>query len=133
MCFGLDAIRKAFIRAHDLPPLASPRAVATTGSFARVNINVRRLPLEPVMGAALPKPRPKNSGAYPASLADQKFIGNLEKSLSLLIADSLGVNVNESERERNGIIRGQFCASDEQSLFFEVPSASCSPGLHGRR
>jgi hypothetical protein len=35
--------------------------------------------------------------------------GNLEKSLSLPIADSLGVNVNESERERNGIIRGQFC------------------------
>src|SRR5262245_50718263 len=44
----------------------------------------------------------------------KKFVANtlsvnLEKSLSLPIADSLGVNVNESERERNGIIRGQFC------------------------
>jgi hypothetical protein len=51
----------------------------------------------------------------------EQIDGNLEKSLSLPIADSLGVNVNESERERNGIIRGQFCASDEEGLFFEVP------------
>jgi hypothetical protein len=29
--------------------------------------------------------------------------------LPLAIADSSGVNVNESERERSGIIRGQFC------------------------
>jgi ribosomal 50S subunit-associated protein YjgA (DUF615 family) len=35
--------------------------------------------------------------------------GNLEKLLSLPIADSLGANVNESERERSGIIRRQFC------------------------
>ena len=35
--------------------------------------------------------------------------GNLEKSLLLPIADSLGVNVSESERERSGIIRRQFC------------------------
>ena len=36
-------------------------------------------------------------------------IGHLEKLLSLAIADSPGVNVNESERERSGIIRRQFC------------------------
>jgi hypothetical protein len=35
--------------------------------------------------------------------------GHLEKLLSLAIADSPGVNVNESERERSGIIRRQFC------------------------
>src|SRR3977135_52401 len=35
--------------------------------------------------------------------------GNLEKLLPLPIADSLGANVNESERERSGIIRRQFC------------------------
>src|SRR5215467_8716781 len=34
--------------------------------------------------------------------------GHLEKLLPLAIADSSGVNVNESERERSGIIRGQF-------------------------
>jgi hypothetical protein len=43
------------------------------------------------------------------SVLVEKFYGNFEKSLSLPIADSLGVNVNESERKRNGIIRGQFC------------------------
>jgi hypothetical protein len=36
-------------------------------------------------------------------------LGHLEKLLSLAIADSPGVNVNESERERSGIIRRQFC------------------------
>ena len=35
--------------------------------------------------------------------------GHLEKLLSLAIADSTGVNENESERERSGIIRRQFC------------------------
>src|ERR1700716_1695054 len=39
----------------------------------------------------------------------QEAIGHLEKLLSLAIADSPGVNVNESERERSGIIRRQFC------------------------
>ena len=38
-----------------------------------------------------------------------KKIGDLEKLVSLPIADSLGVNVNESERERSGIICGPFC------------------------
>src|SRR6516225_12134229 len=37
-----------------------------------------------------------------------KSSGHLEKLLPLAIADSSGVNVNESERERSGIIRGQF-------------------------
>ena len=35
--------------------------------------------------------------------------GHLEKLLSLAIADGPGVNVNESEQERSGIICGQFC------------------------
>jgi hypothetical protein len=39
----------------------------------------------------------------------RKTVGHLEKLLSLAIADSPGVNVNESERERSGIIRRQFC------------------------
>jgi len=39
---------------------------------------------------------------------DGKTYGHLEKLLPLAIADSSGVNVNESERERSGIIRGQF-------------------------
>src|SRR6516162_7354942 len=38
----------------------------------------------------------------------EKTGGHLEKLLPLAIADSSGVNVNESERERSGIIRGQF-------------------------
>src|SRR4030081_3353213 len=37
------------------------------------------------------------------------YRGDLEKLVSLPIADSLGVNVNESERERSGIICRQFC------------------------
>jgi hypothetical protein len=37
------------------------------------------------------------------------MLGHLEKLLSLAIADSTGVNENESERERSGIIRRQFC------------------------
>jgi hypothetical protein len=37
------------------------------------------------------------------------IVGHLEKLLSLTIADSPGVNVTESERERSGIIRRQFC------------------------
>jgi primase-polymerase (primpol)-like protein len=50
---------------------------------------------------------------------NRKFtLGNLEKSLSLPIADSLGVNVNESERERNGIIRGQFCGVRQAGPIF---------------
>jgi hypothetical protein len=49
-----------------------------------------------------------DEGIY-ALWLDEGIYGNLEKSLSLPIADRLGVNVNESERERNGIIRGQFC------------------------
>jgi hypothetical protein len=40
---------------------------------------------------------------------NELIYGNLEKSLSLPIADSVGVNVNESERERTGIFRRQFC------------------------
>jgi hypothetical protein len=36
-------------------------------------------------------------------------VGHLEKLLSIPIACGPGVNVNESERERNGIICGQFC------------------------
>ena len=35
--------------------------------------------------------------------------GHLEKLLSLAIADSTGVNENELERERSGIIGRQFC------------------------
>ena len=35
--------------------------------------------------------------------------GYLEKLFSIPIACGRGVNVNESERERSGIICGQFC------------------------
>ena len=51
-----------------------------------------------------------NSWFDPGNAIDvQVSQGNLEKSLLLPIADSLGVNVSESERERSGIIRRQFC------------------------
>jgi hypothetical protein len=42
-------------------------------------------------------------------LSGQMTIGHLEKLLSPVIADGTGVNVNESERERSGIICRQFC------------------------
>jgi hypothetical protein len=44
--------------------------------------------------------------------------GHLEKLLSLAIADSPGVNVNESERERSGIIRRQFCGVRRAEAIF---------------
>jgi hypothetical protein len=44
--------------------------------------------------------------------------GHLEKLLSLTIADSTGVNVNESERERSGIIRTQFCGVRKVGAIF---------------
>src|SRR6516165_3965127 len=47
-------------------------------------------------------------GAAQFTETSQKTHGHLEKLLPLAIADSSGVNVNESERERSGIIRGQF-------------------------
>jgi hypothetical protein len=37
------------------------------------------------------------------------IVGHLEKLLSPVISDGTGVNVNESERERSGIICRQFC------------------------
>ena len=47
-------------------------------------------------------------GPFYAVLMRIQANGHLEKLLPLAIADSSGVNVNESERERSGIIRGQF-------------------------
>src|SRR5256886_14571117 len=44
--------------------------------------------------------------------------GNLEKLLSLPVADSLGVNVNESEREQSGIIPRQFCGARRVRAIF---------------
>src|SRR3977135_3661634 len=44
--------------------------------------------------------------------------GDLEKLVSLPIADSLGVNVNESERERSGIICRQFCGVRRVAAIF---------------
>jgi hypothetical protein len=44
--------------------------------------------------------------------------GHLEKLLSMPIADSPGVNVNESDRERNGIIRWQFCGAWQGAAIF---------------
>jgi uncharacterized protein with GYD domain len=49
-----------------------------------------------------------NSGSQREEGAAREAQGHLEKLLPLAIADSSGVNVNESERERSGIIRGQF-------------------------
>jgi hypothetical protein len=46
---------------------------------------------------------------------------SVEKLLSLATADGPGVNVNESERERSGIICGNFVASSDEGQFFEVP------------
>ena len=47
--------------------------------------------------------------------------GHLEKLISVPIADPSGVNVYESERERNRIIEGNFVVRDWWELFFEVP------------
>jgi hypothetical protein len=52
------------------------------------------------------------------ALDAQTLLGHLEKLLSLPIADSPGVNVNESERERNGIIRRQFCGGRQLRAIF---------------
>jgi hypothetical protein len=41
--------------------------------------------------------------------SNEQMIGHLEKLLSLPIACGRGVNINESERERSGIICRQFC------------------------
>jgi hypothetical protein len=47
--------------------------------------------------------------------------GHLEKLLSLPIADSPGVNVNESDREEAESFAGNFVAPGKEGLFFEVP------------
>jgi hypothetical protein len=49
------------------------------------------------------------AGVDLASRHDGDAAEHLEKLLSLATADGPGVNVNESERERSGIICGQFC------------------------
>jgi hypothetical protein len=46
---------------------------------------------------------------------------DLEKLLLMPLARGPGMNVNESERERSGIICRHFCGVDERRLFFEVP------------
>src|SRR5205823_498095 len=51
--------------------------------------------------------------------------GHLEKLLSLPIADSPGVNVNESGRERNGIIRRQFCGGRQLRAIFRGALQTC--------
>ena len=43
--------------------------------------------------------------------ADYHSLGHLEKLLSIPIACDPGVNVNQSERERSGIICRQFCGA----------------------
>jgi hypothetical protein len=48
--------------------------------------------------------------------------GHLEKLLSRPIACCSGVNVYESEREQTESFAGNFAASKQQRLFFEVPS-----------
>ena len=59
-------------------------------------------------------------------------LGHLKNCFRCQSRTARGVNVNESERERNGIIRRQFCgASGNERLFFEVPiilaRKFCSP------
>jgi hypothetical protein len=48
-------------------------------------------------------------------------MGHLEKLISVPIADPSGVNVCESEREQNRIVRGNFVVPDWGELFFGVP------------
>jgi hypothetical protein len=48
--------------------------------------------------------------------------------LSLAIADSPGVNVNESERERSGIIRRQFCGVRRVGAIFRGALGSIGSG-----
>src|SRR2546429_266328 len=54
----------------------------------------------------------------PQAEQDKYLIGNLEKLLSLPVADSLGVNVNESEREQSGTIPRQFCGARRVRAIF---------------
>jgi len=52
-------------------------------------------------------------------------MGTSKKSLSLPIADSLGVNVNESERERNGIIRAAILWRPTSRAYFSRCPDAC--------
>jgi hypothetical protein len=48
-------------------------------------------------------------------------IGDLEKSISLLIETGSTVNASESNREQSGIIRRHFRGIKRREQFFEVP------------
>ena len=80
-------------------PIA-PRSPWQNGCAERLIGSIRRDCLD--HGTSKPHPRC-------CQTRERKVRGDLEKLVSLPIADSLRVNVNESERERSGIICGQFC------------------------
>jgi hypothetical protein len=61
-------------------------------------------------GMPRPTPMPPSLQAAIAAAKCRRLSGgHLEKLLSIPIACGPGVNVNEWERERTGIICGQFC------------------------
>jgi acyl carrier protein len=57
--------------------------------------------------------------------------GHLEKLLSLPIADHPAVNVNESERERSGIICRQFCDGRSVAAIFRGAHVTDDAHLSG--
>jgi hypothetical protein len=50
-----------------------------------------------------------------------KSLGDLEKSVTLLIETGSTVNASESKREQSGIIRWHFRGIKRREQFFEVP------------
>jgi hypothetical protein len=76
--------------------------------------------------AAMP---PRRSKHFVSSPSCHLTLGDLEKSISLLIETGRNVNASESNREQSGIIRRQFCGIKRQRQFFEVPF-SLNAGVH---
>src|SRR6267154_1085790 len=95
------------------PQLPACQSATRTGAFGRCPI---RYPSGSPRKSATIIPFPHQRASY--GLAPQLVNGHLEKLLSLPIADHPAVNVNESERERSGIICRQFCDGRSVAAIF---------------